>query len=747
MLQHYTTTKVAGTATDSANGDKSWSDVDDARVEDGDLASCGAVGPGGGGGSPSQLYLTDFDFNLPAAAVIDGIFVEAKVQTTGGATGNDSGYVSLLYDGGETDTDDTPGGGIAWSSTLNWITHGDIESLWGREWTPTEVNDSDFGVALAALPGTGTATINIDAVQISVHWHIELTNTPTDVPTRVAYKVYSRDGNYLGELPNVTTPFAFSQDINTAGSSIEIGCAVLPKNETTVDTLLTEGGAEITTEAGDPILVTSVDEIFALGGSNDEAIFKNSNRIEVIIYNYWYPNGKTMFSGQVNKVSLHFGSDYSGVNMLLVSDGADLVNYIARGYPFSYTTDVSQTSQNGYVTVTEDGGKSAGWHRYGQSWLTGGAVDNVGALTLKLRGTATVTLAIYDAPNGTFLGSSTKSVSAGSATDVQFEFPAPIELDSSTTYFMAVSVAEGQSIKVYYHSTSSTYSDGTMYESNYSGGSGGGSYTSVAGDFYFITKSGEATTTTTYSSDDPVTDMMTNILLDYNARGGYITERDFTATGLSITYTFNQMTIFDALLKILELSQTGYYTFIDLGTAEIDILQQSQSADFTLVRAKDLTQVDINLSIEQVKNYLLVNGGDTGGGTNLYRQYQDTESVAFYGIRTASKSDNRVTLSATADAIGDTFVEQNAGETQETTVTVLNTDIDITLLTPGKTVGFRNFDTFIDNMVLQIVRREYNVDSVTLTLGRLPVRMNDEVQKINRAILNEQTIDNPDTPS
>lgn len=153
------------------------------------------------------------------------------------------------------------------------------------------------------------------------------------------------------------------------------------------------------------------------------------------------------------------------------------------------------------------------------------------------------------------------------------------------------------------------------------------------------------------------------------------------------------------------------------------------------------------MSIEQVKNYLLFTGGDTGGGTNLFQDYKDTTSQANYGIRTGAKTDNRVTLTATADAIGESFIEENANELQETTVTVLNKNIDITMLTPGKTVGFRNFGLFIDDLVLQIVRRDYSPDRVTLTLGRLPVRLNDEVQKTLRDLLNEQTVDNPTAPS
>jgi hypothetical protein len=749
MQQNFQITKVAGTATD-AGGAKTWTNPSNAKVEDGNLATCSNVGPGGGGGSPNQLNLTNFAFNLPDFAVVDGIAARMKVQTTGGVSGDDAGRVYLLYNGGSTSPSNTPNYGIAWTSTLNWITHGDTNAeLWGRQWTPSEINNSAFGVSIAAMPGTGTANINVDSVEITVYWHIDISAPQSDVPTRFDYKVYSRDGDYLGLLPKVTSKFGFAQDINSAGSSIVITCGQFVKNEVNVSPLLTEGGDVITTEDDVPILATSTDLLVTTGASPDNAIFKNSNRLKVYMYNRYYPNGKLVFSGQINRVNLKYGGDDTQVSLTVYSDGVDLNNLIARGYPFSYTTDVTQSSQNGYVTNIVNGPKDAGWDIYGQTWLSG-AITNIGQIVLKLGGTADVTLNVYDAPNGNLVASITKAVSVAiTGVDVEFNMAQLVNIEPNTQYFIVPWVAQGQSIRVYRHSSSSTYANGSMYYSNYSGGSGGGAFSQTTGDFYFITKYGTPTTTTTYSSDDPVTDMASDILLDYNSRGGYITERDFDATGLSLTYTFVVATVLDALKKILELCPSGYYYYIDLGSAEIDIKQTSSVADFTVVRGRHIAELDLGLTIEQVKNYLLFSGGDTGGGTNLYKQYQDNQSSAFYGLRTATKSDNRVTLTATADAVGDSFIEENSDEVQETTLTVKDEHVDITQFTPGKTIGFRNFGNFIDDMVLQIVRREVNFSDGTalLTLGRLPLRLPDEIQRINRELLNEQTISNPSSPS
>lgn len=729
MQQNFSSTKLP-TAASTANAGKggtptTWANPSRITADDGSSATWGAFEAGQG----ATITGSSFGFQqLPDGAVVDGIQVYID-----GSNFSSMGDVSLNI-----------AGSVAKSAGAFPNSYGSSTDLWGKTViTPAEIASIAATVLQEDVSG-GDASASIDYLSITVFWHIELASIPADVPTRVAYKVYSRDGNYLGELPNVTSKLAFPQDINSAGSSLVVTCGQFIKNEVTVEPLLTEAGDIITTENDLPILTTSTDLVVTTGNSPDEAIFKNSNRVKVWMYNQYYPNGKLMFSGQINRVDFKYGGGDAAVKVTIYSDGLDLNNFIARGYPFLYTDDVVQTTWNSSALLDFRG---PGWNTYGQTFKTGASVTNIGAIVVALQGTADVTVSLYDAVNGNLLGSVTKAVSVGAMTAIQFEFASLIQVTSNREYFFAMWLNAGQTMNIAYN-TPSVYVDGQIYQSSYSGGSGGGSFFPVGNDLYFATKSGVPTTTTTYSSDDPVTDMANGILLDYNARGGLITKRDFDATGLSLTYTFVMATVFDALKKIIELSPTGFYYYVDLGTAEIDIQQISATPDFTIVRGRHINELDIALSIEQVKNYLLFSGGETAG-TNLYRDYHDSESSAFYGLRTVAKTDNRVTLTATADAIGDSFIEENSDEQQETTLAVLNSAMDISLLTPGKTIGFKNFGNFIDDMVVQIVRREPNFSDgiARLTLGRLPVRMNDEIQRIQRELLNEQTIKNPSSPS
>lgn len=733
MDQSYSSTKLPTAASQVTSGDgASWLNPSNITADDGSSSTLTYTT---GGDFGAGITGTDFDFQqLPDSAVIDGI----EVYIDGSQTGC---YGTIALNITDTDTKDL--------GTLSG-SYGGTTDLWGLDVIdPADIANIELTVTTGDVSG-GDGIASINYVSITIYWHIELAEVPTDIDTRVVYKIYSNKGKYLGELPNVSSKFGFAQDINSAGTSITVTCGSFVNNEVTTAPLLDENGDIITTEDDLPILTTNTELQVLPGNSVDDAIFKNGNRVKIWLYNQYYPNGKLEFSGQINRVSFRYGGGDATVKLTIYSDGLDLNNYVARGYPFSYTLDVSQTSNNTTAITSQEGGKGTGWNRYGQTWKTGAGVTTLGSIRLRLVGTATVTLSVYDAPNGNLLGTVTKSLKLAAATEVQFDFPSLIDVTELTEYFYSLSVAPGQSITSY-HSTANPYANGKMWVSTYSGGSGGASWSEVSGgtrDMYFKTYSGVPTTTTTYSTDDPVTDMAHGILLDYNDRGGLVTERNFQATGLSITYTFVVALIYDAIKKILELSPTGYYAYVDVGTAEIDILPTSTTPDFIVVKGRHINELNLDMTIEQVKNYLLLTGGETAG-VNLYRDYKNNESASNYGLRTGAKTDNRVTVTATADAIGATFIEENSQEIQETTLTVLNEHIDITQLTPGKTIGFRNFGNFIDDLVLQIVRREPNYSDgiVSLTLGRLPTRMTDEIQRINRAILNEQTINNPSSPS
>lgn len=733
QIYQQTSLPSTGTAPTPSGMGVYWLNPSRITADDGSSATVNLTSGGDGG---AVIRGSGFSFGtLPDSAVIAGLQVRIK---------------GAINQGGEADiTLSIPGTNTRTTVTLN-ETWGGVGDFWGLDGL-TVADLSGLQVNAEFSDFTGGADASMDYMQVTIFWYIDLDQPHSPgLPTTFSYKVFSKDGAYLGDLPNVTSPFAFTQDINSAGSLLKVTCGKNPMPEVTVDPILDNNGDPILTDSSNPILARTTVHAVLQGNSPEAAVFKNGNRIKVWMYNQWYPNGKLMFSGQVNRIEFSIGRE-DVIELTVYSDGMDLENYIARGFPFIYTQDQAQTTQNTYFSMFVDSGGA--WERIGQLFTTGASGTNLGQIQLLLSGSATVTVRVYDAPNGNLLGMVTKAVSGATfSSPVEFNFPQLITTSVLTPYFFTLDVGTGQAIDVGINYPTGGYSGGQAYFSSYGGASGGSFYPGNPPfndvDIWFKTGIGTPTTTTTYTADDPVSEMAEGIIADYNSRGGRIYARDLVAAGYTLTYTFNSATINAAIQKIIELAPDGYYSFVDLGESEIDILPTNTAADYIVVIGRDIESLKLALTIEQVKNQLLFSGGDTGGGTNLFRQYQDTESSANYDPRISQRSDNRVTLSVTADAIGDSFISENSSESQETTITLLNEKADITLFTPGKTIGFQNSGIpFVDELVLQIVRREFTQDKVTLTIGRLPVTQTAEVQRLNREMLYEQTIANPTAPS
>lgn len=692
-----------------------------------------------------ELNGATLGFVIPSNTVIDGIKLEMEVPSSN--RWSEGSSTMKLKKAGVLVGNNKAGTGSVSSGVYSY---GSSTDLWGTTWTAAEINATNFGFGFvgALTSSPNDFSIAVDFVRITVYWHYSVDVSPADVPKRYLYKVFN-DGAYLGNLPKVTSKFGYSLDINSVGSSLNIECGVSADTSSQAGSrLVTEAGDPITTENNEYIYTDGQPPIISVGSAVDPTIIQNGNRIEVWEYGYYHPNGKLLFRGQVNRIEAGFGAGADNkIKLLVLSDGIDLTNYIARGSPFSYTNDVSQTSNPNYVTVTAPAG---GWQRYGQTFVIGAGVTKLGAIRLYVNGVADATISLYASPTDSIaIGSVTQSVNtAGIPKTITFGFASLLDVVPGGTYFFAVSVAAGQALDMG-SSIANPYANGSMYSSSYGGGSGGGGYVIVANnDLYFITASGLATTTATYTSKDPSTEMLKPIIDDYRVRGGRINYATGTvdATGLSLTATFNTETITDALKKVLSLAQSGYYFYVDLGTNTLYFKNTLTTATYKLIKGRHLHKIYLTLSIENVKNDLLFSGAETAG-TNLFTQYEDQTSQSNYGRRLERKSDNRVSIQNTADAVGSSFIAENKDEYYETPVTVLDRTMDITLLRPGQTVGLRGFGSFIDRLTLQIVRIEYQGELANLVLGNMPKRFSAEFEKVIRGLAAEQTVANPSAPS
>jgi hypothetical protein len=161
------TTKSAGTgANGSGGGSVTWTDPGNITASDNSYA----VIQGPDGFSSKDLDCTNFGFNLPAGATINGITV--SIERYGSGQVIDTSIKLLNGDGAGGESEQDKSTGATWGAE-GITTFGSPTDSWGESWTASEVNSSNFGVRIQCEGVTGDYAVDqayIDHVQITVYF-------------------------------------------------------------------------------------------------------------------------------------------------------------------------------------------------------------------------------------------------------------------------------------------------------------------------------------------------------------------------------------------------------------------------------------------------------------------------------------------------------------------------------------------------------------------------------------------------
>ncbi len=126
---------------------------------------------------------TGYGFAIPSNATIKGIQVAvARSSSSNGGNNsiNDSGLY-LLKGGSQVGA--SRGTTTDWPTSITAATYGGTNDLWGAAWSPSEINSTGFGVALAGYnqSGYGTRTASVDYITVTVYYVVNGTTTETSV--------------------------------------------------------------------------------------------------------------------------------------------------------------------------------------------------------------------------------------------------------------------------------------------------------------------------------------------------------------------------------------------------------------------------------------------------------------------------------------------------------------------------------------------------------------------------------------
>jgi hypothetical protein len=574
------------------------------------------------------------------------------------------------------------------------------------------------------------------------------------IEKKYVYKV-TRGTTYLGVLPNVVSEFSYTHNINSAGTQMEIEVAdTADTSNLSVEDLQDEYGNPLQAEDGSTLTTERVADL--VGDDNSKALIRNDNKIEVIEFSETYPNGSTVFRGFISKYKVTFGG-VDSVSITVLSNGQDLNHYLVPGSS-SDTLDQSQTNTGDDIGM---------WNanRYGQTFTTGVGITNISTIRLNLlrnsAGDKTVRLDLWSNTSsatigGTPLGSVSKTITSASFADYDFTFATPITVTASTQYFFSLYVTDASSVFgdvttwVGFNAkdTTNPYSGGQIYRSQ-SGAAWDGSL-SPNYDMYFKTYTLAPSTAKTYTSSDPSTGMLSNLMAYYTSSGGALTLSTPSATGYSVTYTFNINTTLEGINKAAEFGPSNWYWYTNPATDTMYYKQTATTADHTMIKGRHINELTIEATKEQIANVVYFTGGEVSAGVNAYVNVNDATSLVNNRrglVRLNDPKAKGASGNATGTIIANNYISGHNAQTYITRIEIIDGTYDITQFDLGEIVGFGSFGTFVDRLLLQIVGIQRKVDSVVLDLGVLPHRATEQMEQVQQSLEATQTVNNPTAPS
>jgi len=155
-------------AEDTSVGDVSWYEIDNIKVNDTNYSITNSYS-----GISYYIKATNFGFNIPTDATVDGILMEVRRKGNGSDPGDywkDYSVKIVKADGsiGTTNKADT----VTHWGDFAYVSYGSSSDKWGETWTASNINDSDFGVVFSGEGFFGEYGTNgyVDHIRITVYY-------------------------------------------------------------------------------------------------------------------------------------------------------------------------------------------------------------------------------------------------------------------------------------------------------------------------------------------------------------------------------------------------------------------------------------------------------------------------------------------------------------------------------------------------------------------------------------------------
>lgn len=202
-----------------------------------------------------------------------------------------------------------------------------------------------------------------------------------------------------------------------------------------------------------------------------------------------------------------------------------------------------------------------------------------------------------------------------------------------------------------------------------------------------------------YLSEDP-SDILRDVINQYrDNKGGRLVYSDSTvdSTGTVVSYTFNAVTIKEALDKIIQLAPEGWYYRIDPdGYIHFHQRNELTGADHRVSVGEHITRIRPSQDITKLANAVYFVGGTPAGSSQIYVKKQDNSSISLYGEWEHKQVDLRVTVDDTAERVAGNILEDRSHPALVFDVDIVDNNdpgglggYDIESIRPGDTIQIK----------------------------------------------------------
>ena len=182
-------------------------------------------------------------------------------------------------------------------------------------------------------------------------------------------------------------------------------------------------------------------------------------------------------------------------------------------------------------------------------------------------------------------------------------------------------------------------------------------------------------------------------------------------TGSDISYTSNAKSCLETIERAREMAGATWYWYVDADNV-FYFREYATTPTHLFTFGKDISSLEITRSADDIKNEFIFWNGLMADDTNfISNRYYNTASISAYWNRFESATDGRVTSTASADALGDSYINAyknpNVSMRFEVKDNNFGAGYDIESIEPGHTCKILNLndsDVVGDNMVITSVQ-------------------------------------------